>query len=99
MDARKAGAYPRGHLSGVAFYYRLIALPTYISLSWKGLPGTNTLYLVRKSTKLRFQTSQTGGQLAPLVFPVYVVNRVKQERLAEDKHASLFPLSDDEKKV
>ncbi len=30
------------HLSDAPFYGRLLALPTNIRLSWKGLPGTNT---------------------------------------------------------
>jgi hypothetical protein len=31
------------HVSGVPLYARLLALRTYIRLSWKGLQGTNTL--------------------------------------------------------
>jgi len=31
------------HLSGAPLYGRLLALPTYIRISLKGLPGTNTL--------------------------------------------------------
>jgi hypothetical protein len=37
------------HLSGAALYGRLLALPSYTRLGWKGLPGDKHSSLLRKS--------------------------------------------------
>jgi hypothetical protein len=34
---------------------RLLALPTNIRLSWKGMPGTKSLYHFKKTCKLQMQ--------------------------------------------
>ncbi len=39
---RKAGAYPSGAPKEAPLWGRLLALPTNITLGWKGLSGINT---------------------------------------------------------
>jgi hypothetical protein len=43
MFVSKAKATYVKHILGASLYGRLLALPKYIRLSWKGLPGTNAL--------------------------------------------------------
>jgi hypothetical protein len=43
MFACKAGASVVEHLLSTILYFRLLALPAFIRLGWKGLPGVYTL--------------------------------------------------------